>query len=266
MSQQELVKLSKVQLIDRIRHLESQLDAFGQKASGRSTHTQGSYFEGEATLEGGDLVGRDQHVGLNGAEIRQLFETLLKYFPRGYLHPTQLDKVLNQFRQYHEQLKEWKDLHDALDRLIIAFDPYKVEVQASDRTRKVPRAKDIRALWFPVSQQVSALLEFAKGIKSIGQQFQVLEDGSKVGIKPAIDLDKFCLAIDELMEAPPTFLQCLSFRFMGVDVGWWRQICRLVGEFDHVVTQQMSLVDRQLRDTATELYHLSTLTLWSQEQ
>jgi len=204
----------------------------------------------------GDKVGRDKH-GLSGAEINQIIETLLKYFPRGHLQPSRLDSTLNLFYQYHEQLREWKELHDSLDDLIKAFDPYYVLVQTSDMTRKVSSRKKLRALWGPVSRQVDALLVFVNNANYINQP-QVLGDGSRKGVVQVDSLNELRRHISELLEARayPTFQQCLLFKYLNVDIDWWQEIYKLAGEFEHVIKQQMHLADKRLRDTATEIYRL----------
>lgn len=260
-SWQEPEKLSKDELIALVHELKSELDSSPQVD--RRIDTEGSYFEG--VVEARAVVGRDRH-GLSGAEINQIIETLLKYLPRGHLDPSRLDSTLNLFHRYHEQLQEWKELHDLLDALIAAFDPYYTLVQTSDMTRKVSSRKKLRTLWGPVSRQVDVLQGFVDNADYINQP-QILSDGSKKGVVQVDWLNGLRRHISELLEtrAYPTFRQCLLFKYLNVEIDWWQEIYKLAGEFDHVIKQQMHLADKRLRDTATEIYRLLRSSLRSQE-
>jgi hypothetical protein len=134
-----------------------------------------------AEITGSDVTGRDR-IGLSGEEVNRIIETLLKYFPKDYLqNPKDLDKTLGEFRYYHEKLHEYKELHNGINEILVAFDQFKVEVESSDYRRQLPKLRRLRNLWWPVSIGVSSLLKWSQEIEYIGRPLKVFEDKSMSG-------------------------------------------------------------------------------------
>src|SRR5258708_18478106 len=89
-----------------------------------------------AKISGSEVAGRDNIKGFSGKDVNQLIETLLKHFPKGYLqNPVELDKTLSDFRNYHEQLHEYKELHNAINEILVAFEQFKAEIDRSNSRR-----------------------------------------------------------------------------------------------------------------------------------
>ena len=55
----------------------------------------------------------------------------------------------------------------------------------------------------------------------------------------------------------PNATKSILFRYFGFEIKWWSEVYELTQTFYHNVTQHMTLTDKQLRRTATELYRLS---------
>ena len=96
----------------------------------------------------------------------------MQFFTREDLQPDRLNETLeniNQFRQFHEELYEWKELHDNLDELLSIVDPFIKPLERYEAIRKIPKPKELRGLWRPVVHRVDLLLNLAREIKHIGR-------------------------------------------------------------------------------------------------
>ena len=230
-----------------------------------------------ASITGREVVGRDNIKGLTGKDVVQLVDTLLKHFPQRYLdNPEELDKTLSDFRGYHEKLHEYKELHNAVNDILIAFEQFRAEMDRANTLRAVPELSVLRKRWRPVSMNVVALLNWSQTIKSIGKPFQLLADKSKSGEDWAIQFSGLQSRINEhlgmsdQLAAPdttkedigyPSQLQIISFQRLGTRIPWWETLSELTSSFSDASSHHMNSADKQLRQTAQELYNLSNKAL-----
>jgi hypothetical protein len=203
----------------------------------------------------------------------QYIETLLRHIPRDRARPSQLDRNLNRFRQNLDCLREWKDLHDHLDDILTAFAPFSALVERADRGRRPPELKELQNLWYPVSEKVDTLLNWAGQIRFIGQPYNVHEERQITGEKWAVQLSALRQDLNELLgispigvpsdrlatAAYPKTLQRLMFRRLGVGIAWWQRLYESTRALDHIAMQQMHLANKQLRTVASELGQISIL-------
>jgi len=227
----------------------------------------------------GSVVGRDNvtNTGVTGEEVNQIIETLLKHFPKGYLHnPQELDKTLSDFRLFHEQLHEYKELHNAINEILVAFEPFRAEIDRANSRRTLPKLSNIRDMWRPVSMCVIELLNWSQNIKHIGKPYQVLENKSKVGEDWAIQFGELRIRINEHLglidqlgiggtskreTEYPSQMQLLAFQRFGTEIPWWESLSELTSSFQHTSSHHMNSADKQLRQTAQELFNLSNKAL-----
>lgn len=225
-----------------------------------------------AKISGSEIAGRDHIEGIPGTEVNQIIETLLKHFPKGYLqNPDELDKTLGDFRRYHEQLHEYKELHNVINEILVAFEPFKAEIDRSNSRRSLPKLSLLRDLWRPVSLMVISLLNWSQNIKNIGKPFQLLEDKSKSGEDWAIQFSELQSRINEHLGMTsqfgvkeidyPSQIQILSFQKLGTEIPWWETLSELTSSFGHASSHHMNSADKQLRQTAQELFNLSNKAL-----
>ena len=230
-----------------------------------------------AKISGSEVAGRDNIKGFSGKDVNQLIETLLKHFPKGYLqNPDELDKTLSDFRQYHEQLHEYKELHNAINEILVAFEPFKAEIDRSNSRRSIPKLSHLRDLWRPVSMTVVALLNWSQNINNIGKPFQILEDKSKSGEDWAIQFSELQNHINEHLGMIdqlgisgsskneidyPSQMQILAYQRLGTEISWWETLSELTSSFSHTSAHHMNSADKQLRQTAQELFNLSNKAL-----
>lgn len=230
-------------------------------------------------ISGSEVAGRDNIKGLSGKDVNQIIETLLKHFPQGYLqNPSELDKTLSEFRNYHEQLHEYKELHNAINEILVAFEPFKAEIDRANSRRSLPKLSLLRDLWRPVCMNVVALLNWSQNIKKIGKPFQKLEDKSKSGEDWAIQFSELQCRINEHLGMTdelgvnecskkdidyPGQIQILTFQRLGTEIPWWETLCELTSSFSHASSHHMNLADKHLRQTAQELFNLSNKALSS---
>jgi hypothetical protein len=243
-------------------------------ASGRSTSKKegGINLKSDsARISGSEIAGRDHIKGVSGRDVNQIIETLLKHFPKGYLqNPGELDKTLSDFRRYHEQLHEYKELHNSVNEILVAFEPFKAEVDRSNSRRLLPEVGHLRDLWRPVSMSVGLLIKWSQTIKNIGKPYQELEDKSKSGEDWAIQFSELQgrinshLGLNEYSTERidyPGKTQLLAFQRFGVEIPWWETLTELTSSFNHVSSYHMNSADKQLRQTAQELFNLSSKAL-----
>lgn len=228
-------------------------------------------------ISGSEIAGRDHIEGISGNEVNQIIETLLKHFPKGYLHnPSELDKTLSDFRDYHEQLHEYKELHNAVNEILVAFEQFKAEIDRANSRRLLPKLSHLRDLWRPVSISVVSMLNWSQNIKNIGKPFQLLEDKSKSGEDWAIQFSELQSRINEHLGMTdqlgvneyskkdidyPSQIQILSFQKLGTEIIWWETLSELTSSFSHISSHHMNSADKQLRQTAQELFNLSNKAL-----
>jgi hypothetical protein len=212
-------------------------------------------------------------TGLSGDEVSQIIETLLKHFQRGYLqNPGELDKTLSEFRSYHEKLHEYKELHNAINEIQNDFGQFKTEIDRSNFTRSISKLSVLRNLWRPVSMKVAALLHWSQSIQLIGKPFKILEDKSRTGEEWAIQFSGIQtrmndhlgmenqLGMNEYSKKEvdyPSQMQILRFQSLGREIPWWETLSELTSSFDNTCDHHMNSADKQLRQTAQDLYNLS---------
>ena len=223
----------------------------------------------------GSVAGRDNvttTTGFSGEEVNQILETMLKYFPKGYLqNPGELDKTLSEFRLFHEQLHEYKELHNAINEILIAFEQFKAEIDRANSRRALPKLSLLRDLWRPVSMSVVSLLNWSQNIKNIGKPFQILDNKSKSGEDWAIQFSELQSRINEHLGMIgqfgvdeidyPSQMQILAYQRLGTEIPWWETLSELTSSFQHTSSHHMNSADKQLRNTAQELYNLSNKAL-----
>ncbi len=212
----------------------------------------GSVVQGSASTGGGDFVGRDQ-VNINldlGKEVDlgKVLHVLQNALPENDQTAEKLSALLRQFSQFHAQLYACKELHNGLNDIILALDPFKLGIERTYIKRKAPDMLELSQNWRPVRQKIQILLDFAACANAIiTQPFAVLAAGVQ-GPAWAVEVHTATQRIDALMEmkkADPAELYDAAF------------------DFDDIVERHMYLADKQLRETTAGLYALSSQVLRS---
>lgn len=229
----------------------------------------------ESSVAGRDVV--TSSTGVSGEEVKGIIETLLKHFPQKYLdNPGELDKTLSEFRLFHEQLHEYKELHNAVNDIQIAFGQFRVEMERANSLRSLPKLSVLRDRWRPVSMNVITLLNWSQTIKNIGKPFQILEDKRKSGEDWAIQFSELQARINEHLGISdqlgvsgfskketdyPSQMQIIAYKQFGTEIQWWETLSELTSSFDDITSHHMNSADKQLRRTAQELFNLSNKAL-----
>lgn len=229
-------------------------------------------IDGSVNTGGGDIVGRDKVY--QGLDVGELVEALKRAFPYGDQRPEVFRQTIARLQEYHTALYEWKELHNALDEILSAFGQFSAQVERSDAEKWPGDLASLRNLWRPVSSQVDSLLEFGASIKVIGQPFRVLADRSTTGEKWAVEVHALRTAINQrlhlgtgqaaLAEGRDSFFgQVLQSTggLLGIRPGWWTELYELTHAFGDAAYRHMHLADKKLRETANELYQLSSTNL-----
>jgi hypothetical protein len=218
-----------------------------------------------ARITRSNVIGRDSIKGISGRELNQIISTLLKYFPKSYLqNPKELDKTLKNLRRYHEQLHEYKELHNKINRILAAFDQFKAGMNRLSTKKSTIELEKLRSLWLPVSIEVDGLLDWSRTIKYIGKPFQMGDKG-KEGVDWAV---KFSEVYDQINQHGLSIYsteriddlkskELPSYSFSGNKSLWLELLEEYTGRFNSISNTYMYTADENLRKTAEELLILS---------
>ncbi len=228
--------------------------------------------DGSVNTGGGDIVGRDKIY--QGLDINELVTALKSAFPRDDPRPEEFRQTITSFQAFHEQLYEWKELHNCLDEILNAFGQFYSQMERSDAEKKPVDLASLRNLWRPVSGQVDALVEYAQTIKTIGQPFRLLENNEMTGEKWAVEVNSLRRAINHRLHLstdqlpftarPEPLLSKVTLviqQFFGIKPLWWNELYELTHTFSDAAYRHMHMADKKLRETASELFILSTQRL-----
>lgn len=226
-------------------------------------------INGNVISGGGDIAGVIYKEGIN---IDELANALKKVFPKNDPRPEQFRNSLEQLQKFHQTLFEWKELHNALDEIITSFDQFSSEIHRYSLINKMPLKSTLRDLWYPVSDKVEILLEFAKNIDLIGKRYSD-DNGDLAGERWAVKISDLHSHINlqlDLNEASsfstrsPNLGNTMNYLW-GRKPDWWITLYELNNEFNHVANSQMHFADRKLRETANKLYTLSQSIFGSEQ-
>ncbi|HTP11575.1 MAG TPA: hypothetical protein VMP08_25150 [Anaerolineae bacterium] len=203
---------------------------------------------------GGDVVGRDKVTQVQGDQINnylqidlaQLAATLKQALPANDPLPDRLVAALQDFKRYHSRLWEFKELHNTLNDVVFVLDQFAREVERLDATGQKGDARTLGRLWRPIGQKVDLLVEFARTIQHIGSPL-VEANGSWHGPAWAIELRMAAQRVSDLLVTPA------NYDFAALYDATYA--------FSDAAEKHMYLADKQLRDTAGELFNQSNQLL-----
>lgn len=210
----------------------------------------------EATAENTQKIQRDLSRLVELSEERKLHidfgqvaETLSQFLPATSPLPQLFHDTLEEFKQYHTQLYEWKELHHHLNGIIMVFRQFSLQMERlSDNSKLKQNLSLLLMLWEPALMKIMPLLEWARYIQYIGTPFEELSDGSLKGEKWAIEIRIGSDRVTELLRTKTASEDLLRD---AVDELWQQ------------VNTHMFLADDNLRKTAGELFNLSRIALGS---
>jgi hypothetical protein len=203
---------------------------------------------------GGDAVGRDKVTQVQGdlvnnyiqLDVQKLVDTLKQALPANDPLPDRLVAALQNFKHYHSRLWEFKELHNYLNDVVFVLDQFSREVERLDAARQKGDVRALGRLWHPIDQKVALLIEFARTIQHIGDPL-IETDGRWQGPPWAIELHMAALRINALLKSPADF--DLSALYDATYA------------FSDAAEKHMYLADKQLRETAGELFNQSNQLL-----
>jgi hypothetical protein len=236
--------------------MENSTDTANESGGASGGADGGVNLTSDQSSIGGDVVGRDKVLQVQGDQIntyiqldlQKLMETLKQALPENDPLPDRLVTALKDFKHYHARLWEWKELHNALNDVIFVFDQFSREVERRDGAGSLGDVRALRRLWRPVDQKVGLLLDFACQIQHVGTPLVTQPDGSRQGPPWAIELAVTADQLKNLFEDSALTLATL-----------YEATCA----FSDAAEKHMYLADKQLRDTASELFNLSNALLGS---
>jgi hypothetical protein len=198
---------------------------------------------------GGDVVGRDKVTQVQGdlinnylqIDLAQLAATLKQALPANDPLPDRLVAALQSFKHYHARLWEFKELHNALNDVIFVLDQFAREVERWDAVGQAGNVRALARLWRPVDQKVDLLITFAAGVQHIAAPL-VERNGGWQGPAWAIELQSAAQRINALLSPS-------DYDFAA--------LYDATNAFSDSADKHLYLADKQLRDTAGELYNLS---------
>jgi hypothetical protein len=217
--------------------------------SGGTAVSGGINLTSDQASIGGDVVGRDKVTQVQGDQINnyvqidlaQLAATLKQALPANDPLPDRLVAALQDFKRYHSRLWEFKELHNVLNDVVFVLDQFSREVERLDAARQTGEARALARWWRPVDQKVDLLIDFAAHVQHIAAPL-VERNGSRQGPAWAIELQSAAQRINELLTPA-------NYDFAA--------LYDATNAFSDSADKHLYLADKQLRDTAGELYNLS---------
>jgi hypothetical protein len=174
-------------------------------------------------------------------------ETLKQALPDDDPLPANLAEMLRNFRGFHVRLFEWKEVHNVLNDVIFVFDQFSREVERRDASGQPGDLRSMTRAWRPVKQKIDLMCSCAAALQYIGAPLVVSAAGRQ-GPAWAIDI---LSAADRLAD----LLGSAQMNFAGLYDATYA--------LADAAEKHMYLADKQLRETAGELYNLSNLLLGS---
>ena len=195
------------------------------------------------SVQQGDHVARDKVIqniqNVNNFDIEKMIAAIR--------HPASklLLEALKEFRKYHVELHEWKELHNCLNDVLHQLGQFASQIDRIESSEVQPSPRDLLRSWRPISQTVSNLVEWGKSIQYIGTPF-IKSDQGLQGESWAIDM----YVAEENLER---LLKAANFDAKAV--------LEAYSEFDEKAQSHMFQADKELRKTADKLYTLSDVVL-----
>jgi len=200
---------------------------------------------------GGDFIGRDKNVNYYRLDLPRLLTVLSAALPKDDPLPQQLLDSLTRFQELHARLYEWKELHNYLNDVLVSKGQFAREVERLDAQGVPGDRRALARLWRPVSQKVSLLLDWAAtSVQHIAAPLVQTPDGWQ-GPRWAIEIQAASTRIDALLQPGEFDLTALY---------------DATNDFADVSERKMYQTDKQLRNTASELYTLSQIILGSMKR
>src|SRR5262245_10498183 len=141
-------------------------------------NTGGGSYIGGGVSAGGNFVGRDNITNNFQLDIEKLVAAMRQSLPADDPAPQHLLDTLQQFQTLHQQLYEWKELHNCLNDVVITVDQFAREVERMDATGQAADARRLGRLWRPVAGKVDILIDLAATVSHIASEpFARLADG-----------------------------------------------------------------------------------------
>lgn len=185
-----------------------------------------------------------------GGDLKMTALEFLQLFQKYEADAKKLSELLPKFHAMHAELNELKSLHDDLDQLLTALLQYKtnLDVLASDG-RTVPRPRDISILLGPVSTRLKALQSSVQSLQSTCGENKIMVDSWVKDLAQLHSRVREKLSAETLgpLEGPLHY-------WLGMDIGWWTDLKEISNELSHTTLSYMTLVDKRLREKASDIY------------
>jgi hypothetical protein len=220
-------------------------------------------------------------------ELRPYFQLNLQRLAHELIQPgdpklEELDSLIDQFRNYTEMLREWKELHNHLNDLLVSYGQFAINIERYAMIGKPISQNEIVWLqngWRPIHLKLSIILVWAKGIRYIDKPFEVLESGDRQGAKWAVELYEFQDIVADSVSQHPELLFTQKgnsnkwHRILRSIANsseqtllwsqWWQSLLENTRKFDDTIRRHLYLADKELRKSASDLHDLSKGALWS---
>lgn len=214
----------------------------------------------DSVAVGGDVTGRDKITSVQGdavqgdkivnyvqLDVQKLMNTLKQALPDDDPLPANLVETLRNFQHFHARLFEWKEVHNVLNDVIFVFDQFSREVERRDASGQPGDLRSMARAWRPVKQKIDLMSSFAATLRHIGPPLMESAAGRQ-GPAWAIEILAAADRLADLLDDP-------QMNFAGVYDATYA--------LADAAEKHMYLADKQLRETAGELYNLSNLLLGS---
>jgi hypothetical protein len=206
-------------------------------------------------------INADSIVGITGEELVEILKTVSpKYLSK-------LNKTLRDFRHYHKELDEYKELHNKINDILTRFEPFRNEIISLKSNQIERKIESLKIRWQPVSMLVDSLLSWARKIEYIGERFQILEGKEKRGESWAV---LFSAEQDEMNQLGLKIIYTEKMIYPNqppsVEISadkslWVSRLKSCTERFHNITLIHMYETDKKLLKTAQELLSISDKAL-----
>lgn len=188
----------------------------------------------------------EELTSISELDVEKAIDVLQQTLPADDPTPQRLRQLLDNFQDFHNRLFEWKELHNYLNDVVFVMDQFAREVERLDARGESGNPRLLARLWRPVTRKVMLLVDWAATVQYIDSPLVSLPDGARQGPRWAIELQVAQTRIDEVFKSDEFDVESLY------DATY---------DFTDVAERHLYLADKQLRDTAGDLYALSRVVL-----
>lgn len=174
------------------------------------------------------------------------YQALREELPEDHPAIQWLRESLSGLAAHHEHINEWKELHNLLQELLNAIDPFLAEIQRLCDAYAPSEPKILRQWWRPCRRRIGMIVAFAQSVRYVDQEPYSEDNGTLHGPTWTVEIVLRQRQLEEILKEEACNTE---------------EILELVVEFSDICHTHLYLADKNLREQVGSLYAISTSVL-----